>query len=114
MTLGQGDDGPPRSLSARLHWRRGNRKHYSLQQKVLGGLAVTVALVLVGGSLTAYLTFRAYWDSVKRIDVRGDLGAYRPPPDPNALNVLLIGSDTRAGANKKFGRSTYEGRIGSE
>jgi len=104
MTLGQGDDGPPRSLSARLHWRRGNRKHYSLQQKVLGGLAVTVALVLVGGSLTAYLTFRAYWDSVKRIDVRGDLGAYRPPPDPNALNVLLIGSDTRAGANKKFGR----------
>jgi LCP family protein required for cell wall assembly len=41
--------------------------------------------------------------------VLGDLGAKRPPVDPNAINLLLIGSDSRAGANKKFG-ATVQGQ----
>ncbi|HXW45968.1 MAG TPA: LCP family protein [Streptosporangiaceae bacterium] len=68
---------------------------------VLGWLAVSVAFVLVVGSLAAYLKFRAVWDSISRIDVVG-LGQ-RPPQLSSAVNILLIGSDSRAGPNRQFG-----------
>ena len=64
--------------------------------------AVVIAVVLVAGSLTAYLTFRSVWTSITRIPVTG-LGP-QPPKFSNAMNVLLIGSDSRAGANRKFGK----------
>jgi LCP family protein required for cell wall assembly len=83
--------------------RSGTRRH-STRCVVLGGMAIFIAMVLVSGCLTAYLTYRADWNSVRRIDVRKDLVSQkRPPPDPNAMNVLLIGSDSRAGANRQFG-----------
>lgn len=64
-------------------------------------LAVVVAIALVTASLTAYLKFRDVWDSITRINVVG-LG-HRPPQLTNAMNVLLIGSDSRAGPNQQFG-----------
>ncbi len=70
---------------------------------ILGTLAVVVALALAGGSLGVYIKFRSVWDSINRIDVQGDLGQNRPPVDPNALNILLIGSDSRAGVNGRIG-----------
>jgi LCP family protein required for cell wall assembly len=116
MTLGQ-DDGDPapagrrlRRITALARIRRNRRPDKRQRRRrskttiVLCSLAVLVTLVLIGGALTAYVTFRSDWDSIKRIDVQGDLGKKpRPPVDPNALNILLIGSDTRAGANKQFG-----------
>jgi LCP family protein required for cell wall assembly len=70
-------------------------------------VAVGVAVILTGGILTAYAAFRHIrheWDAIKRVDVRRDLSYQpRPPTDQNAMNILLIGSDSRAGANKKFG-----------
>jgi LCP family protein required for cell wall assembly len=64
-------------------------------------LAVVVAIALVTTSLAAYLKYRAVWDSITRINVVG-LG-HRPPQLTNAMNVLLIGSDSRAGPNEHFG-----------
>jgi LCP family protein required for cell wall assembly len=64
-------------------------------------LAVVVAIALVTTSLAAYLKFRSVWDSITRINVVG-LG-HRPPQLSNAMNVLLIGSDSRAGQNEHFG-----------
>jgi LCP family protein required for cell wall assembly len=59
---------------------------------------------LTGTTLAAYVSFQHEWNRVKRIDVRRDLSYHpRPPADPNAMNILLIGSDSRAGVNKKFG-----------
>ncbi len=58
---------------------------------------------MVAVSLTAYFIYRRDWNGVVRINVTKDLGAHLPAPDPNAMNILLIGSDSRAGANKKFG-----------
>lgn len=69
--------------------------------RLLGWLAVVVAIALVAVSLTAYLKFRSVWDSISRVNVVG-LGA-RPPKYNNSLNILLIGSDSRAGANGRFG-----------
>jgi LCP family protein required for cell wall assembly len=69
-----------------------------------GILAAMVAVSLVGGSLYAYAKYRSVWDSIKRVDVSGDLrGIKEPPPDPHAINILLIGSDSRTGVNGKIG-----------
>ncbi len=70
---------------------------------ILGGLAVLMAAVLVGGSLVVYVKYRTVWDGIDRVNVSGDLGGNRPPVDPNALNLLVIGSDSRAGRNAKAG-----------
>jgi LCP family protein required for cell wall assembly len=67
-------------------------------------VAVFVAVIITGGTLAAYVVFRHEWNAVKRVDVRRDLSYHpRPPAEPNAMNILLVGSDSRAGANKKFG-----------
>ena len=66
---------------------------------ILGSLAVFLAVVLAGGSLAAYAKYRSVWDGISRIDVSADLNAKRPPADPHAQNILLIGSDTRVGVN---------------
>ncbi len=70
-------------------------------RRALGALAVLVAIGLVTTSLVAYLKFRDVWDSITRISVVG-LGN-RPPQLTSAMNVLLIGSDSRAGPNAQFG-----------
>jgi LCP family protein required for cell wall assembly len=71
---------------------------------ILGTLAVLVAVVVAGGTLAAYAKYRAVWDGIHRVDVSSDLNsANRPPADPNAQNILIIGSDSRAGRNGKIG-----------
>jgi LCP family protein required for cell wall assembly len=71
----------------------------------LRSLAVLMAAVVTGGLLTAYLVFRSDWNAIHRVDVSKDLKNLTAsvPPDPNALNILLIGSDSRAGVNNHFG-----------
>ncbi len=69
--------------------------------RVLRVLAVAGAVCLVVVSLTAYLTFRSVWNSISRVQLSG-LGP-PPPKFTSAANILLIGSDSRAGPNQKFG-----------
>jgi LCP family protein required for cell wall assembly len=96
--------------SLRASFRRSpatsSRRRYTTRQKILGGMAIFSAALLVVVSLDAYLNFRADWNGVVRINVQRDLraaGVKLPPPDPNAMNILLIGSDSRAGVNRQFG-----------
>jgi LCP family protein required for cell wall assembly len=96
------------SLSGKRGPRPGRRNTSTL---ILGGLAVMMAVVLVGGSLAVYAKYRAVWDGINRIDVAGDLNGKRPPVDPHALNILLIGSDARAGVNGKIGGGS-DGAVG--
>jgi LCP family protein required for cell wall assembly len=96
MTRGRGDDEPAGEVP-----RRPRRSKRSI---VFRTVAVGVAVVLTGGTLAAYAAFRHEWNGIKRVDVRPDLSYHpRPPAEPNAMNILLIGSDSRAGSNKKFG-----------
>jgi LCP family protein required for cell wall assembly len=81
---------------------------------VLASLAVFVAVVVAGGSLTIYLKYRAAWDGIARVDVSGDLHHGRPAVDPNAENILLIGSDTRVGVNGQIGGSAGVGGARSD
>jgi LCP family protein required for cell wall assembly len=109
MRLGRGSAGGATHESGGLP-ARPQRRRYSVRAKLLGSFAILVAIVLVGASLDAYLTYRRDWNGVSHIDVSKDLhGRHLPPPDPNALNILLIGSDSRAGPNEKFG-ATIQGQ----
>jgi LCP family protein required for cell wall assembly len=97
---GGGWRGPPRS---RL--RAGGGRRYSTGMLAIGSVSIVVTLALVLGSLYAYVRYRTVWDSIHRIDVSQDLSK-RPPKYGNALNILLIGSDTRSGRNGKIGGYT--------
>jgi LCP family protein required for cell wall assembly len=80
------------------------RKPRSIGLMVSGILAGLVALVLVAGSLVVYVKYRQVWDDIKRVDISADQNGFKQPPvDPNAINILLIGSDSRAGVNGKIG-----------
>ena len=115
MTLEQGDEHPPRRLRdgllsrLRSPFRRrryGPRPKRSTRYRVFRAVAIVAVVVLAGGTLAAYIGFRAEWDGIKRINVLPDLQRKpRPPVDPHAMNILVIGSDSRSGANKHFGAS---------
>src|SRR5271165_3575798 len=109
---GWSDNGPPpgrrrpgasatsaRGQGRRPRWLRG----HSTSTLILGSVATLVALVMTAGSLTAYIEYRNVWDGINRISVAGDLTGKRPPADPHALNILVIGSDSRSGVNGKIG-----------
>lgn len=68
---------------------------------VVAWFSVAVVAVLVAASLTGYFRYRSVWDSIHRVDITG-LGT-QPPQYAGGLNILLIGSDSRAGANSGFG-----------
>jgi LCP family protein required for cell wall assembly len=103
-----GDRGKPQGATwlRRLLPRLSQGRKHSRSTLILGTLAVFVAVVLAGGTLAAYVKYRAVWDGIKRIDIQGDLTYNRPPVDPNAQNILIIGSDSRAGRNGKIGGGT--------
>ena len=69
---------------------------------MLGWVAAVVAVVLVGGALTAYAVYRDVFGKIHQVAVTG-LG-HRPRSYNNALNILVIGSDTRRGKNARFGK----------
>ncbi len=79
---------------------RGSRK-YSLGMLLAGWAAIGIAVMLVAGSLFAYVQYRDVWDRINHVTLAG-LG-HRPPKYNNALNILVIGSDSRSGRNGKIG-----------
>jgi LCP family protein required for cell wall assembly len=85
--------------------RRRPWHQHSTASLVLASFAILIAVVFSGGSLLAYMKYRTVWDGIGRIDVSADLKGKLPPIDPNAMNLLLIGSDSRSGANAKIGGS---------
>jgi LCP family protein required for cell wall assembly len=78
--------------------RPGSR--HSLGMMLAGWAAVCLAVVLVSGTLYGYAKYRTAWDGIKRVQIT-DTDA--PPKLNNALNILVIGSDSRSGRNGKIG-----------
>jgi LCP family protein required for cell wall assembly len=73
-----------------------------------GWAAIGLAVMLVGGSLFAYVQYRDVWDKINHVTLAG-LG-HRPPKYNNALNILVIGSDSRTGKNGRIGGYTGPGQ----
>jgi len=72
-------------------------KHY-LRRAAGWALVILIAVVAAGG-LSGYLKYRSVWNSIHRITVTG-LGK-RPPQYNGAENILLFGSDSRAGLSRR-------------
>ncbi|QKG23061.1 LCP family protein [Actinomadura verrucosospora] len=66
--------------------------------------AIAVAGLLVMGSLSAYGYYWKLQSAVHREDVDKLLGKNRPKKLNDAQNIVVLGSDTRAGANARYGR----------
>ncbi len=74
---------------------------YPTRALVTGWSAIGLTFVLVIGALFGYVKYRSVLDGINHIAVT-DLGK-RPPKFNNAMNLLLIGSDSRSGRNRKIG-----------
>ncbi|WP_062344732.1 LCP family protein [Herbidospora yilanensis] len=70
----------------------------------LGWVSVVLTTVLVAGSLTAYTVYRRTLGNIQTTNVTDALGTNRPQNQTGALNVLLVGSDTRQGDNARYGQ----------
>jgi LCP family protein required for cell wall assembly len=81
-----------------------------LRWRVMGWASIVLSAVLVAASLAAYAGYRRLYGNIRQENVGGQLGGNRPPKLNSALNFLMIGSDTRAGNNAKYGpRLTTQG-----
>ncbi|RDG38487.1 LCP family protein [Streptomyces corynorhini] len=62
------------------------------------------ALVLVGGSGLGYVYFKLD-GNIRGVDIDAQLGRDRPAnPDNGSEDILVLGSDSRAGANSAYGK----------
>ncbi|WP_260478330.1 LCP family protein [Nonomuraea sp. WAC 01424] len=66
----------------------------------MGWVSIALTFVLVAVTLGGYAYWRSLDGNIPRVAV--DPGRTRPP-ETGALNVLLVGSDSREGDNKKYG-----------
>jgi LCP family protein required for cell wall assembly len=80
--------------------RRARRRAW----RVLGWISILLSVIMVVTSLTAYAAYLKLHGNINHEDIDAAVGPNRPKKLNNALNILLIGSDTRAGANAKYGR----------
>jgi LCP family protein required for cell wall assembly len=74
---------------------------YPTRTLITGWSAIGLTFVLVIGALFGYVKYRDVLDGINHIAVT-DLGK-RPPKFNNAMNLLLIGSDSRSGRNGAIG-----------
>jgi LCP family protein required for cell wall assembly len=81
-------------------------------RRVLKWLAITLTLLLVAGAATGFYLYKRFEGNISEVDVLNSdvLGTERPEKaatDPDAdrdpLNILVMGSDTRAGQGKGYG-----------
>lgn len=98
--------------------RRGNgsrRKPRSARRKALLVTAWTAAgVVVLGGTGAGYVYFKLN-GNIKSVDIDQALGADRPMKiDNGSENILVLGSDSRSGSNKKLGGGTDDGSARSD
>jgi LCP family protein required for cell wall assembly len=103
-----GTTGPRHRTKGR---RRKPRKRHT-------GLMVTAwtaaGIVVLGGAGAGYMYFKLN-GNLKSVDIDQALGTDRPKKaDNGSENILVLGSDTRAGGNKKLGGGADDGSARSD
>ena len=74
------------------------RQPRSGKRHVLRWVAVAAVVIVAAGTLTAYLKYRAVYDSITRVTVPSTALGHRPPVySTNSLNILVYGTDSRVG-----------------
>ncbi|MEU9219611.1 LCP family protein [Streptomyces sp. NPDC048376] len=100
------------------HGRRGKgrrRKPTAKRRKALLVAAWSAAgIVVLGGTGAGVLYFKLN-GNLTSVDIDQALGADRPEKTDNgSQNILVLGSDTRSGGNKKLGGGTDDGTARSD
>ncbi|HEU5161426.1 MAG TPA: LCP family protein [Streptosporangiaceae bacterium] len=65
-------------------------------------MSVGLAVALVGTSVTAYILYQKLQRNVRKEHVTDQLGPNRPAKLNKSMNILLLGSDSRDGANRQY------------
>ncbi|RFU40080.1 LytR family transcriptional regulator [Actinomadura logoneensis] len=73
--------------------------------RILGWVCIGLSAVMVAGSLTMYGVYRKMFGNIAHEDTNALVGPNRPKKLNSAMNILMLGSDSRAGANAEYGRS---------
>ncbi|HEV7934120.1 MAG TPA: LCP family protein [Actinomadura sp.] len=72
-------------------------------RRVLKWTSLSLAVILVLACGTSYAYYRKLQGNIDKHNVKGLLGQNRPKKLNKAVNILLIGSDSRAGENAAYG-----------
>jgi LCP family protein required for cell wall assembly len=84
--------------------------HFLGPHPILAAAAILSTVLVVGVSLVAYAAVRNVYDGINHEAVTAQMLGNRPPKLNGSTNILLIGSDSRAGTNGKFGRDVLGAR----
>ncbi|MFI6489855.1 LCP family protein [Streptomyces sp. NPDC050564] len=91
------------------------RKTRSTRRKALLITAWTAAGIVVLGGTGAGIVYFKLNSNLKNVDINQALGTDRPTKvDNGSENILVLGSDTRSGSNKKLGGGTDDGSARSD
>jgi LCP family protein required for cell wall assembly len=83
---------------------RGRRGRGSRKRRIVGWIAVMTTVLVTGTSLAAYAKYLGTLHSIETFST-SSLGTHRPPVYNASENILVVGSDSRAGGNQKFGKN---------
>ncbi|MFC1412150.1 LCP family protein [Streptacidiphilus sp. N1-12] len=90
------------------------KKAVSRRRRLLRILAwSTATLVLVCAGAGGYLFWRLN-NNIRTVDISGALGTDRPEESTGAMNILLLGSDSRSGGNGKLAGGATDGTARSD
>ena len=91
------------------HEPRGRRRRGSRRRRIIGWIAVLTTVLVTATSLVAYASYLGTLHSIETFST-ASLGTHRPRVYNAAENILLVGSDSRGGANKRFGANYVQGQ----
>ncbi|MFD4998480.1 LCP family protein [Streptomyces buecherae] len=102
------DESNSGSAGRRRHGRKATgrrRKAPSKRRRALVATAwIAAALVLFGGGTLGYLYYKLN-GNLTGVDINAALGTERPEDvDNGSMDILVLGSDSRAGKNDKYGK----------
>ncbi|MFF5469564.1 LCP family protein [Streptomyces achromogenes] len=105
----------PGTTGPRRRGKGRRRKAPSTGRKALRATAWTAAgVVVLGGAGAGFVYFKLN-GNLRSVDLNQALGTDRPEKiDNGSENILVLGSDTRAGTNKKLGGGTDDGSARSD
>ncbi|GGW87503.1 transcriptional regulator [Streptomyces malachitofuscus] len=114
-TPGPGIPGESGTKGTRGRSKGHRRKPREKRHKGLKIMAWTAAgIVVLGGTGAGYLYFKLN-GNIESVDIDQALGTDRPEKvDNGSENILVLGSDTRAGGNKDLGGGTDDGSARSD
>lgn len=114
------DDAPGRKPArparrARPLAGRSRRSRRSRHTRIIGWVSAGAVVVLAAGVMVAYAKYRSVWTSIRRVPVAAaELGKRPPQYATSALNILVYGSDSRAGLTRRQQLRLHVGRSEGE